>query len=190
MKHIIKLKELCQYNHISKEHTELIIQEIQNAFNNNYLEVILTFKGITGISLEASDIIRNYIFDNNLGKSIYLINMTQYVRQVFFHNSRNSKETNENDMNNTNQKEISKFGKRFLDVMNNQGGAKALIVFGLSALAIFLGPYFIQTFNLMCSDMNTVSKVVVVFGFLCVAIALFFLIKMLIFISKKTDLFK
>ena len=93
-------------------------------------------------------------------------------------------------MNNTNKKEISKFGKKFLDVMNNQGGAKVLIIFGLFALALFLGPYFMQTFNLMCSDMNTVSKVVVVFGFLCVAIALFFLVKMLIFISKKTDLFK
>jgi hypothetical protein len=66
MKHIIKIQELCQCNHISKEYTELIIQKIQNAFNNNYLEVILTFKGITGISLEASDIIRNYIFDNKL----------------------------------------------------------------------------------------------------------------------------
>ena len=190
MKHIIKLKELCQCNHISKEHAELIIQEIQNAFNNNYLEVILTFKGITGISLETSVIIRNYIFDNKLEKATYLINMTPYVRQVFFHNSRTSKETNENEMNNTNQKEISKFGKRFLDVMNNQGGAKALIIFGLSALALFLGPYFMQTFNLMCSDMNTVSKVVVVFGFLCVAISVFFLVKMLIFVSKKTDLFK
>jgi hypothetical protein len=88
------------------------------------------------------------------------------------------------------ERELSKFGKKFLDVMNNQGGAKALIIFGLSALALFLGPYFMQSFNLMCSDMNTVSKVVVVFGFLCVAIALIFLIKMLIFISKKTDLFK
>jgi hypothetical protein len=88
------------------------------------------------------------------------------------------------------ERELSKFGKRFLDVMNNQGGAKALIIFGLSALALFLGPYFMQTFNLMCSDMNTVSKVVVAFGFICVAIALFFLVKMLIFIGKKTDLFK
>lgn len=88
------------------------------------------------------------------------------------------------------ERKISKFGKWFLDVMNNQGGAKVLIIFGLSALALFLGPYFVQTFNLMCSDMNTVSKVVVVFGFLCVAIALFFLVKMLIFIGTKTDLFK
>lgn len=88
------------------------------------------------------------------------------------------------------ERELSKFGKRFLDIMNNKGGAKALIIFGLSALALFLGPYFIQTFNLMCSDMNTVSKVVVVFGFVCVAISVFFLVKMLIFVSKKTDLFK
>ena len=88
------------------------------------------------------------------------------------------------------QREISKFGNWFLNFMNNKGGAKALVIFGLSALALCLGPYFIQTFNLMCSDMNTVSKVVVVFGFLCVAIALFFLVKMLIFISTKTDLFK
>lgn len=193
MQHRIEIKELCQSNVVSKEHAELIIQEIQNAFGNdhaNILGLILSFEGITSISLEASDIIRNYIFDNNLGKSTYPIKMTPYVRQVFFHNSRTSKETNENDMNNTNQKELSKFGKWFLDVMNNRGGAKALIIFGLSALALFLGPYFMQTLNLMCSDMNTVSKVVVVFGFLCVAISLFFLFKMLIFVSKKTDLFK
>lgn len=191
MKHKIEIKELCQSNNISKEHAELIVKEIQNSFNNIHaliFEVVLSFEGITNISLEASSIIRNYIFDNNLGKSIYLINMTPYVRQVFFYNSRTYKETNE--MNNTNQKELSKFGKWFLNFMNNKGGAKALIIFGLSALALFLGPYFIQTFNLMCSDMNTVSKVVVVFGFLCVAIALVFLVKMLIFISKKTDLFK
>ena len=193
MKHRIEIKELCQSSNISKEHAELIVKEIQDVFNINNIhalifEVVLSFEGITSISLESSSIIRNYIFDNNLEKSIYLINMTPYVRQVFFHNYRTSKETNE--MNNTNQKEISKFGKWFLDIMNNQGGAKALIIFGLSALALFLGPYFMQTFILMCSDMNTVSKVVVVFGFLCVATALFFLVKMLIFISKKTDLFK
>ena len=88
------------------------------------------------------------------------------------------------------QKELSKFGKWFLDIMNNQGGAKALIIIGLTSLAIFLGPYFVQTFNLMCSDMNTFSKVVVAFGFVCVAIALVFLVKMLIFVGKKTDLFK
>lgn len=190
MKHRIKITELCKNNNISsKEQAELIIKEIKNALDL-YLEVILSFKGVTSISIEASTIIRNYIYDNKLEKSIYIIKMTPYVRQVFFHNSKTSKETDEKEMNNTNQKELSKFGKWFLDVMNNQGGAKALIIFGLSALALFLGPYLIQTFNLMCSDMNTVSKVVVAFGFICVAIALICLIKMLIFISKKTDLFK
>ena len=195
MKYVIKIQELCLCNYISKEHAELIVKEIQDVFNINNIhalifEVVLSFEEITSISLEASDIIRNYIFGNKLEKSIYLINMTQYVRQVFFHNSRTSKETDENDMNNPNQKELSKFGKWFLNFMNNKGGAKILVMAGLTSLAIFLGPYFMQTFILMCSDMNTVSKVVVVFGFLCVATALFFLVKMLIFISKKTDLFK
>ena len=194
MKHRIEIKELCQSNNISsKEQAELIIKEVQNSFNDDHafiFEVILSFEGITSISLESSEIIRNYIFDNNLEKSIYLIEMTPYVRQVFFHNSKTSKETNENDMNNTNQKELSKFGKWFLNFMNNKGGAKALVIIGLTSLAIFLGPFFVQTFNLMCSDMNLASKAIVVFGFLCVAIALFFLVKMLIFVSKKTDLFK
>ena len=194
MQRRIEIKELCQSNNISsKEQADLIIKEIQNAFNDVHaliFEVILSFEGITSISLEASTIIRNYIYDNKLEKSIYVINMTRYVRHRFFWGPDIKKETDEKEMNNTNQKELSKFGKWFLDVMNNQGGAKALIIFGLSALALFLGPYFMQTFNLMCSDMNTVSKVVVAFGFICVAIALFFLVKMLIFIGKKTDLFK
>lgn len=189
MKHRIEIKELCQSSNISsKEQAELIIKEIQNAFNNVHaliFEVILSFEGVTNISCEVSTIIHNYIYDNKLEKCIYFINMSEYVRQVLHYGYSVYKETNENEMNNTNQKELSKFGKWFLDVMNNKGGAKALIIFGLSALALFLGPYFMQTFNLMCSDMNTVSKVVVVFGFLCVATALFFLVKMLIFISKK-----
>ena len=29
MKHRIEIKELCQSNHISKEHAELIVKEIQ-----------------------------------------------------------------------------------------------------------------------------------------------------------------
>ena len=197
MKHRIEIKELCQSSNISsKEQAELIIKEIQDVFNINNIhalifEVVLSFEGVTNISCEVSTIIHNYIYDNKLEKCIYFINMSEYVRQVYgYYSCYIYKETNENEMNNTNQKELSKFGKWFLDVMNNKGGAKALIIFGLSALALFLGPYFMQTFNLMCSDMNTVSKVVVVFGFLCVATALFFLVKMLIFISKKTDLFK
>lgn len=193
MKHRIEIKELCQTNNISKEHAELIVKEIQNAFNNIHaliFEVVLSFEEITSISLEASDIIRNYIFDNKLEKSIYLINMTPYIRQVFFHNSRNSKETDENNMNNTNQEEISKFGKWFLNFMNNKGGAKILVMTGLTSLAIFLGPFFVQTFNLLCSDMNGASKAIIVFGLACVITALVFLVKMIILVNKKTDFFK
>lgn len=193
MKHRIEIKELCQTNNISKEHAELIVKEIQNAFNNIHaliFEVVLSFEEITSISLEASDIIRNYIFDNKLEKSVYLINMTPYVRQVFFHNSRTSKETSESNIDNTNQEEISKFGKWFLDIMNNQGGAKALIIFGLTSLAIFLGTFFVQTFSLLCSDMNGPSKAIVIFGLACVITALVCLIKMIIFVNKRTDFFK
>ena len=193
MKHRIEIKELCQTNNISKEHAELIVKEIQNAFNNIHaliFEVVLSFEEITSISLEASDIIRNYIFDNKLEKSVYLINMTPYVRQVFFHNSRTSKETSESNIDNTNQEEISKFGKWFLDIMNNQGGAKTLIIFGLTSLAIFLGTFFVQTFSLLCSDMNGPSKAIVIFGLACVITALVCLIKMIIFVNKRTDFFK
>lgn len=193
MQRKIEIKDLCQSNYISKEHAELIIKEIQNAFNDPHafiFEVILSFEGITGISLETSAIIRNYIFDNKLEKSIYLIKMTPYVRQVFFHKSKTSKEINENDMKNTNQKGLSKFGKWFLNVMNNRGGAQGLVIFGLTSLVIFLGPFFVQTFNLLCSDMNFASKAIVIFGLVCVITALVFLIKMIIFVNKKTDFFK
>lgn len=71
MKHRIEIKELCQSNNISsKEQAELIIKEIKNALEL-YLEVILSFKGVTSISFEASTIIRNYIYDNKLEK-LYL----------------------------------------------------------------------------------------------------------------------
>lgn len=193
MKHIIKIQELCQCNHISKEHAELIVKEIQKAFNNVHaliFEVVLTFKGITGISREAASIIRNYIYDNKLENCIYLINMTRYVRQVFFHNSRTYKETNENNMDNTNQKELSKFGKWFLNFMNNKGGAKILVMTGLTSLAIFLGPFFVQTFNLLCSDMNGASKAIVIFGLACVITAIVCLVKMIILVNKRTDFFK
>ena len=193
MKHRIEIKELCQTNNISNEHAELIIKEIQNAFNNVHaliFEVVLSFEGITSISLESSSIIRNYIFDNKLEKSVYLINMTPYVRQVFFHNSRTSKETNENEMNNPNQKELSKFNKWFLNFMNNKGGAKILVMTGLTSLAIFLGPFFVQTFNLLCSDMNGASKAIVIFGLACVITAIVCLVKMIILVNKQTDFFK
>jgi hypothetical protein len=116
--------------------------------------------------------------------------MTPYVRQVFFHNSRNSKETDENNVNNTNQEEISKFGKRFLNFMNNKGGAQILVMTGLASLVIFLGPFFIQTFNLLCSDMNFASKAIVIFGLVCVITVLVFLVKMIILVNKQKDFIK
>ena len=190
MKHRIEIKELCQSNNISsKEQAELIIKEIQNALEL-YLEVILSFKGVTNISCEVSSIIYNYVYDNKLEECIYFIYTSEYVRQVLHYGPYIYKKTDEKDMNNTNQKEISKFGKKFLDFMNNRGGAKCFVIFGLTALAIFLGPYFIQTFNLMTSDMNTASKIIVIFGFVCVAVALICLIKMLIFVGKNTNFFK
>ena len=88
------------------------------------------------------------------------------------------------------QRELSKFGKSFLNFMNNKGGAKNLVIIGLILLPIFLGPYFVQTFNLLCSGMNGASVAIVIFGLTCVIIALVCLIKMLIFVGKNTNLFK
>lgn len=192
MQHRIEIKELCQSNNITKEHAELIVKEIQDVFNINNIhalvfEVILSFEGITNISLEASSIIRNYIYDNKLEENIYIINMNRYVRHIMFWGPDTKKET---DMKNTNQKELSKFGKWFLNFMNNKGGAKILVMTGLTSLAIFLGPFFVQTFNLLCSDMNFTSKAIVIFGLACVITALVCLIKMIIFVNKRTDFFK
>lgn len=88
------------------------------------------------------------------------------------------------------QRELSKFGKWLLNFMNNKGGAKILVVIGLTSLAIFLGPFFVQTFNLLCSDMNGASKAIVIFGLVCVVTVLVFLVKMIILINKQTDFFK
>ena len=150
MKHRIEIKELCQSNNIfSKEQAELIIKEIQNALEL-YLEVELSFKGVTNISIEASTIIRNYIYDNKLEECVYIINMSRYVRQIFFWGHDSKKEIDEKEMNNTNQKELSKFGKKFLDFMNNRGGAQGFVIFGLIALAIFLAFFCYGNINHSC----------------------------------------
>ena len=93
-------------------------------------------------------------------------------------------------MDNTNQEGISKFGKWFLNFMNNKGGAKILVMAGLASLAIFLGPFFIQSFNLLCSGMNATSKAIVIFCLACAIIALVCLIKVIILVNKQTDFFK
>lgn len=88
------------------------------------------------------------------------------------------------------QKELSKFGKWLLNFMNNKGGAKILVMTGLTSLSVFLGPYFIQTFNILCADMNFASKAIVVFGLVCVIISIVCLVKMIILVNKQTGLFK
>ena len=88
------------------------------------------------------------------------------------------------------QRELSKFNKWFLNFMNNKGGAKILVTASLTSLAIFLGPFFVQVFNLLCSDMNGASKVIVVFGLVCVITVLVCLVKMIILVNKQTNFFK
>lgn len=88
------------------------------------------------------------------------------------------------------QRELSKFGKWFLNFMNNKGGAKIFVITGLTSLAIFLGPFFGQTFNLLSSDMNFASKAIVIFGLVCVITALVCLIEFIIKVNKQTDFFK
>ena len=88
------------------------------------------------------------------------------------------------------QRELGKFGKWFLNFMNNKGGVEILVVVGLTSLAIFLGPFFGQTFNILCSDMNGASKAIVIFVLACVITALVYLIKMIILVNKRTDFFK
>ena len=88
------------------------------------------------------------------------------------------------------QRELSKFGKSFLNFMNNKGGAKTLVIIGLILLPIFLGPYFVQTFNLLCSGMNGASIAIVIFGLACVITAIVCLVKMIILVNKQTDFFK
>lgn len=88
------------------------------------------------------------------------------------------------------QQELSKFGKWFLNFMNNKGGAKILVMTGLTSLAIFLGPFFVQTFNLLFSDMTGASKAIVIFGLACVITVIVCLVKMIILVNKQTDFFK
>lgn len=88
------------------------------------------------------------------------------------------------------QRELNKFEKWFLNFMNNKGGVQGCVAIGLTALAFFIGPYLIQTFNLITSNMDIASKAIVIFGFVCVVVALVYLVKMLIFVGKNTDLFK
>jgi hypothetical protein len=74
--------------------------------------------------------------------------------------------------------------------MNNKGRSKILVMTGLTLLTIFLGPFFVQTFNLLFSDTNGASKAIVIFGLACVITVLVCLVKMIILVNKQTDFFK
>lgn len=87
-------------------------------------------------------------------------------------------------------KELTKFQKWFLDVMNKQGGAKGCVIFGLTALAISFPIYVIHSVLLIKKCSEPIEIIFISFGMVCVLIVLVFLIKMLIFVSKHTNFFK
>ena len=87
-------------------------------------------------------------------------------------------------MNNTNQKELSKFGQYFLNFMNNKGGAQIFILTGLIALVLLIGPFFIQMHDILVSDANFASKALVVFGGICVVFSISALIAVLRMFKK------
>ena len=74
--------------------------------------------------------------------------------------------------------------------MNNKGGVQTVVIFGLTTLALVLGPFFVQSFNLLCSDMNGASKAIVIFCLACVITAIVCLVKMIILVNKQTACFK
>ena len=56
----------------------------------------------------------------------------------------------------------------FMKFMNKYGVAQIFILTGLIALALFLGPFFIQMYDILVSDASFASKALVVFGGICV----------------------
>ena len=56
----------------------------------------------------------------------------------------------------------------FMKFMNKYGGAQIFILTGLIALVLFIGPFFIQMYNILVSDTNFASKALVVFSGVCV----------------------
>lgn len=72
-------------------------------------------------------------------------------------------------------RELNKFEKKFLNFMNNKGGAQILVVTGLCSLALFVPVFFIQGINILIDMPDWPSRLLVIFGFTCVIIALVFL---------------
>ena len=64
----------------------------------------------------------------------------------------------------------------FMKFMNKYGGSQIFILTGLIALVLFLGPFFIQMYDILVSDANFASKSLVVFGGICVVFSVSVLI--------------
>jgi protein-S-isoprenylcysteine O-methyltransferase Ste14 len=73
-------------------------------------------------------------------------------------------------------RELNKFEKWFLNLMNNKGGAQILVVTGLGFLALFVPVFFIQAVNILIDIPDWPSRLLVIFGMTCVIIALVFLV--------------
>lgn len=86
------------------------------------------------------------------------------------------------------QRELSKSGNWFLNFMNNKGGAQFFVIFGIMALILLVGPFFVQSYNILSSDLNITSIAIVIFGVICVLISLIALIILLTKVGK--DFFK
>lgn len=60
--------------------------------------------------------------------------------------------------------------------MNKYGGAQIFVLTGLISVLLLLGPFFIQMYNILVSDTNFASKVLVIFGGVCVVFSVSMLI--------------
>ena len=72
----------------------------------------------------------------------------------------------------------------FMKFMNKYGGAKIFILTGLIALVLFIGPFFVQMYDILASDANFASKALVVFGGICVVFSIIMLVVILRMFKK------
>lgn len=73
-------------------------------------------------------------------------------------------------------RELNKYEKKFLNFMNNKGGAQILVATGLGFLALFVPVFFIQGIKILIEIPDWPSRLLVMFGMACVVIALVFLV--------------
>lgn len=73
-------------------------------------------------------------------------------------------------------RELNKFEKKFLNFMNNKGGAQILVVTGLGGLALFVPVFFMQGIKILIDIPDWPSRLLVIFGMLCVIVALVVLV--------------